>query len=267
MAELPPVDFRDVEDPHAFVWGWIHDFQSPKSHRGPIALSADEREELHAEGMLILCKLARDYVPQMEGYEQEGCFSGYAAWAGPKKLGDVWHRLHEEHQLVTQPDGKRRWRYGDAAASLEAVMEEDGDRSMLLATKPGTIALERTLRRALTEYMDQQVDLARVVRYLQRKGYGKERIAEEIHTTVDIVDDRLRAIAAVQDYQIAWGLSTADALIERARPQIEFAVLVGCKLGEGSSPSDIAAELEVDGGLVRDAMLLIGRVRDRLESE
>jgi hypothetical protein len=58
-------------------------------------LSTDERAELVAEGLAILCKLAHDYKPHIARHARnEGRFSGYAA--------------NPEHQLRTQPDGRRR---------------------------------------------------------------------------------------------------------------------------------------------------------------
>jgi hypothetical protein len=151
VAPRDEINFRDVRDPSAFVHATIIRWQRPTSTRGAIVLSDDEYEELHAEGMAIMCRLARDYKPHMAGYEHAGRFSGYAAMYLPRKLGDAWHRMHEEHQLVTQPDGSRAWDYRDKPVSIEAMTAEDPDRHDLLAAKADETDLRSRVGRALDE--------------------------------------------------------------------------------------------------------------------
>jgi len=148
------VALHDVKDASAFVHATIN--------RSRIVLTLAEREDLHAEGMAIMVKLARDYQPHIAGHDHEGRFSGYAAMYLPRKLGDVWHRNHPEHQLRTQDDGKRRWEYSERAVSLDALAGVDPDRQLLLAAKRQPtdlrgrllLALDRRWARRRLHYAD-----------------------------------------------------------------------------------------------------------------
>jgi hypothetical protein len=83
-----------------------------------IGMSWCEREELHAEGLLIMCELWARF--------QGGSFLGYAdRWLGPR-LVSAWHRMHREHRR--QRDGVcgatscrrsagRLWRSSDRLAA------------------------------------------------------------------------------------------------------------------------------------------------------
>ena len=87
------------------------------------AIRGHEREELVLEGIAIMYSLKQKYEPRRGDHAQGGWFSGYAAYFLPKKLGEAWHRLHENHRYVTQPDGKRKWVYLKESSSLEAMHE------------------------------------------------------------------------------------------------------------------------------------------------
>jgi hypothetical protein len=200
----PEVDFRDIEDPSAFVHGTINKWCRPTSERGPIILSLDEREELHAEGMAILCKLARDFRPHMDGYDQEGWFSGYAAMFLPRKLGDAWHRMHADHLLVTDPEtGKRRWRYLEKAVSLDALTGEDPDRQPLLASRSDETDLRSQVGRALDERWQRRRNvILDVADILGQGGTGPDAAAtlglttaqvQEAVNEIMMVADRLRS--------------------------------------------------------------------------
>lgn len=89
-----------------------------------INYSPDEREELLAEGLVILFELARRYKPLQPRHagEKAGRFSGYAAMFLPRRLGDAWHRWHPEHRYVTDPTtGRRRWHYDPPTMSLDGL--------------------------------------------------------------------------------------------------------------------------------------------------
>lgn len=112
-----PIAIGDIANAEAFVQRTID--------RSGIEYSASEREELLAEGLTILCELARKYkpLPMRPGIDkQAGRFSGYAAMFLPRRLGDAWHKMHLEHRYVTNPDtGKRGWYYDSPMLSLDEL--------------------------------------------------------------------------------------------------------------------------------------------------
>ena len=106
----------DIEDAEAFVRSIVH--RKVKIR----AMDPSEREELHAEGMLQLLRLAERFIPRKPGYDKDGSFAGYASIYLPKKITSAWHRMHPEHvQYVI--DGKKQYVYGEAPASLNERME------------------------------------------------------------------------------------------------------------------------------------------------
>lgn len=181
LAEV--VALHDVKDAEGFVQATIN--------RARLVLSPDEREELAAEGLAILCKLAGDWQPRREGYQQDGRFSGYAAMYLPRKLGDAWHRMHPEHLLRTQPDGGRRWQYGDRAVSLNAMTAEDGeDREQLLAGRDADETPAPTVERLLRGQLEERFDVALRVSGLMAEGLTSDReIAEVLGLTTSQVRD------------------------------------------------------------------------------
>jgi hypothetical protein len=113
------VSLYDIDDVEAFVKAMIA--------RSRVRLTPDEREELVAEGIVILFEMGRKFIPKMEGYEQEGRFSGYAARFLPRKLQDAYHAMHPEYVLRTQPDGSRKWQYNDAPWSFDEEWNDDAE--------------------------------------------------------------------------------------------------------------------------------------------
>ncbi len=111
-----PIALADIANCEAFVQAALK--------KSGIRFGDEERDELLAEGLTILLELHRGYRPltARPGIdERDGRFSGYAAWALPKRLGDFWHKSHSEHRYVTGPDGKRGWIYGRPTLSLDAL--------------------------------------------------------------------------------------------------------------------------------------------------
>lgn len=101
-----------------------------------ISYRPDEREELLAEGLVILLELAKRYkpLPARPGIDkQAGRFSGYASMFLPRRLGDAWHRWHPEHRYITDTaTGRRRWHYDKPTMSLDGMYEtRGGDHSQL----------------------------------------------------------------------------------------------------------------------------------------
>lgn len=84
-----------------------------------------EREDLCAEGMLILLDLASKFKPHMDGYEQPGRFSGYAARFLPGKVRSAYYKMHPEHLQKTNAEGKRYYQHGEQPKSYEELIERE----------------------------------------------------------------------------------------------------------------------------------------------
>lgn len=109
----PIVAIHDVADAYGFVAA-----QVMRAPGVPVIRDTDEAEELIAEGVTILFELADRFEPHRPGYDQPGRFSGYAAWALPKRLQTAWRRMHPEHRTRKLPDGRRTIEYGERPLSL-----------------------------------------------------------------------------------------------------------------------------------------------------
>jgi hypothetical protein len=121
------IELRDVADVEGFVNATINtEFKG----RRRLDLTRQEREELLAEGTAIMLELDAVYEPRRAGHTKDGRFSGFAAFYLPKRLADAWHRQHEEHRYVTDPEtGKRRYVYLKPALSLDQLTAEHSDSS------------------------------------------------------------------------------------------------------------------------------------------
>lgn len=115
-----------------------------------IRYSREEREELLAEGLVILLELAARYkpLPIRPGIDsQAGRFSGYASMFLPRRLGDAWHRWHPEHRYVTDSStGRRRWQYDDPTMSLDELCEVTGGHTGLSEQRESELGRLRPLR-------------------------------------------------------------------------------------------------------------------------
>ena len=167
------MQFWDVLDVRGFVQGTL---KASRRFYCP-----EEREELAAEGEAIMWKLARDFDPHRDGYATAGRFSGFAAKYLRLKLEDAYHRLHEEHHLVTQSDGGRAWQYGRAAVSLQALMGDDGEeRDELLAGRAEASSPSPTIASLLREQLEERYSIAVQVAGLLGEGVSSERDVAEI---------------------------------------------------------------------------------------
>lgn len=110
----------------------------------------DEREELLAEGLVILLELAARYkpLPARPGIDtQAGRFSGYASMFLPRRLGDAWHRWHPEHRYVTDSStGRRCWQYDAATLSLDELATPSNGHTEISEEREGELARARVLR-------------------------------------------------------------------------------------------------------------------------
>ncbi|MCA1572673.1 MAG: hypothetical protein LC798_20735 [Chloroflexi bacterium] len=103
------IRLHDIRDAEGFVAANIH--------KSRIILSADEREDLLAEGLAILCDLARKYEPHRPGYAHAGSFAGYAAKYLPGRMRDAFYAMHPEH-VARREDGRRIYEHGTRPMSI-----------------------------------------------------------------------------------------------------------------------------------------------------
>ncbi len=134
------VPLHDIADAEGFVRANI-------SKVTGLVLTRDEREELIAEGLVILCTLARKYQPRMAGYTKDGSFAGYASRLLGPKLSDAYHRSRENHLCRTQPDGSRKIEYLPRAKSYEEMTNQGRNNNMTGDRFNATHSHEHTFRR------------------------------------------------------------------------------------------------------------------------
>ena len=108
------VSLHDIADAEAFVRANIR--------RSGVILTSDEREELIAEGLAILCDMATKFIVRMPGYAKDGSFAGYASRYLPKRMKEAYHSLHPEHVQRTDQDGKKYIEYKDAPWPLHTFL-------------------------------------------------------------------------------------------------------------------------------------------------
>lgn len=123
---VPLWDMRDAE---AFIRAAIN--------KSGLARTPDDWDELVAEGLLILSEMAAKYQPRMAGHDRDGSFTGYASMFFPRKLRGAWHRMHEHHQVRTNPDGSRRYVFHDPPKSLDEHTEDDDELDTERIRTPG----------------------------------------------------------------------------------------------------------------------------------
>jgi hypothetical protein len=187
-----PVALHDVHDAQAFVAANIH-------RSGVILHDRDEREELLAEGLAILCELAGRFEPHREGYAQAGSFAGYASKYLPGRMRDAYHALHPEY-LPTRTDGRRTYDYETVGHPMSLHHE---DMPQLPATPivlaPTSIAtgwdpgptIAAALARAPAEYF-----MARRVVERIDEGFTPDEIARSLRMNRGEVSRTTAAVAS-----------------------------------------------------------------------
>jgi DNA-directed RNA polymerase specialized sigma24 family protein len=186
-----PVALHDIRDAEAFVQATLN-----ASRR---VYSPDEREELVAEGLRIMVELHARFEPHRNGYAGEGRFSGFCAKYLRLKLEDAYHRLHPEHRLVTQPDGRRRYLYGDKAVSLDALTGEDPDREQALADRTHESDVLARLGAALDERWVRKRGCILNVGDLLGQGASHSDVAHMLGLTSGQVQEAVQEIMLVAD--------------------------------------------------------------------
>lgn len=85
-----------------------------------------ERDEIVCEGIVLLLNMAKNFKPQMEGYDKPGRFSGYCAAFLPRKISNAWYKMHPEHvqEQVELGDGRKvkRYRHGSRPDSIHQYL-------------------------------------------------------------------------------------------------------------------------------------------------
>lgn len=122
------VGIWNVRDAEGFVGDTIR--------KSRLRLGRDEHDELLAEGITILCELAAAWKPRLDGYQQDGTFSGFAGYFLPRRLQDAYYRMHPEHQLRRSPDGERVREFGHAPLSLDGDEMAEPVASVYLGPHP-----------------------------------------------------------------------------------------------------------------------------------
>lgn len=122
---IPAVALHNIRDAAGFVTDAV----------GRMGLDLDdtEREDLIAEGLMLLIEMSNQWAPQEHG-DGTGSFHGYAYTFLPKRLIDAWHRWHREHTYATREDGSRAYIYG---APPEALYDDTGEPRQFVATACG----------------------------------------------------------------------------------------------------------------------------------
>ena len=113
------VSLGNVVDAEAFVRHCMH-------KAGRLRITGDEREELVAEGLALLCELHLRYEPERDkapGGHTTG-FYGYALYLLPRKMADAWHRSQPHHVSRVQADGSRRYEYHREPKSLSELYDQ-----------------------------------------------------------------------------------------------------------------------------------------------
>ena len=113
------VSLGNIENAEAFVRHCLRKGSA-------IRMTEDQREELIAEGLLLLCELWQRYEPERDKSPSGTThgFYGYALYLLPRKLADVWHRSQPHHVVRTQADGSRIYEYLKEPKSLSEHLDQ-----------------------------------------------------------------------------------------------------------------------------------------------
>lgn len=169
------VSLHDIRDVEAFVGSTL----------GRAGIRPDdpiEREDLIADGILIVSELAERYEPHRDGYARAGSFAGYCAKFLPGRMRDAWHSRHPEHSYVTRDDGRREWSYGESAISLDGLREQnpDGVELRIGARVSESDTSFADLAAAIAQASRRRDEIALVVAQMKAAGYSHDAIAEEL---------------------------------------------------------------------------------------
>lgn len=194
MGRLLPdrVVLHDVLDVEAFVRATIRKVN--------LRMTTEEHDELVAEGVAIMVKLAQRYEPRRAGYDRDGTFAGYAAKYLPLRLSEAWHRMHPGHSFVTDPQtGVRGWVYDDVPVSLDQVQAEQGDNVTALHTSDRPESdLAADLRPLLEAQAQREIDLTIKVGELLAQGSPPHEVIAELgirQAEYAACFDRIRRVA------------------------------------------------------------------------
>lgn len=216
----------------------LHDIHDVQAFAGEhlkltgLTLGHDETEDMHAEAVALLYQLA-------QAWDGRGRFSGYASRYLPARIISAWRKQHREHSYRSTPDGGRAWDWGQQPDSLNRPLTGSAGgetrtladsltdpRAILGAMQPpdplehvtsdipnptyvGTPVhlitgsdLERTVRGALRESLDDEIDLHLRVSVMLATGKPREEVRDQLGLTADdmrAILGRLRRCAFLMD--------------------------------------------------------------------
>ncbi len=182
----------DIRDPRGFV--------ADRIKQSGVILSREQREDLIAEGLMILCELARKYEPRRPGYDQDGKFSGYAAKYLTLRLQDAWKAMNPT-RTVRDEDGKRRTEY------LSHSALHDDSLPPLAATYGLIDSPEHyeTIDSAIESLPTWDRSCARRLVSMMDEGYGTDAIAKDLglgrNDVADLQSSLASAIAYIRDVE------------------------------------------------------------------
>lgn len=207
----PQIALEDIDDVYGFVAH--HVLRAPGV---PVIHDPEEAEELIHEGVTILFELHDRFEPHRTGYAKPGRFSGYAAWALPKRLQNAWRRMHPEHLTRKRPDGRRTVEYGQRPLSVDFYADERAPkgevRRALLETQGWTVATSCLPGQPTVDRIDQAVVTATpsaphasaVVYHLACGARTDTEIAEQLGLArIDVTRTRQMVGVALQQHQQA----------------------------------------------------------------
>ena len=184
---------RDIAD--------VHGFCAEHLRLSGLTLSADEREELHAEALCLLYALEARW-------DGRGRFSGYASRYLPGRIIGAWRKLHREHSYRSDGQGGREWQWGNSPLSLDAPPPESGSDgpltplSELVAAPSGAIfpgddrEWADALGRAVASVPSEIRLYARRVAVLTADGFDRDAIGAELAINRGEVQQIQHAIAS-----------------------------------------------------------------------
>jgi hypothetical protein len=177
----------DIRDPAGFV--------ADRISQAGLLLTHEQREDLKAEGLMILCELAGRYEPHRAGYERPGSFAGYAAKYLTLRLQDAWKAMNPTRTRRDE-DGRRTTEY------LRHTALDDASLTPLAATYGLVDAPQgyATVEAAIEHLPTWDRSCARRMTHMLDEGYGTDAIARHLGLGRVEVDELRCSLASAVAY-------------------------------------------------------------------
>lgn len=124
-----PVQVRNITNAEAFVQACMNRAWVIQPH------NQDERDDILAEGLVILLELSARFEEHRPGYEQPGSFSLYASKYLPLRMADAWAKMRREHRYAKDSEGRRIVEFGEAPLSINMEFEYENTDDELSTTR------------------------------------------------------------------------------------------------------------------------------------